>query len=205
LQLAERYNCAILEDNAFEGLNFEPVPAPIKALDRNDIVTYVGTFSKTLMPGIRVGYLVVTGKHYQPLMERKLLSDLHVSTVSQAIVSEYLASGHYRHHLAHLQTQQLLSRNAMLSALERHFPPSASWTVPNGGTFLWVQLPAGLPMSEICQRALSKSVFIAEGKLFFPGQQGYPALRLNFSLPLDKIERGISVLGELLRDYLTAS
>ncbi len=205
LQLAERYNCAILEDNAFEGLNFEPVPAPIKALDRNDIVTYVGTFSKTLMPGIRVGYLVVTGKHYQPLMERKLLSDLHVSTVSQAIVSEYLASGHYRHHLAHLQTQQLQSRNAMLSALERHFPPSASWTVPNGGTFLWVQLPAGLPMSEICQRALSKSVFIAEGKLFFPGQQGYPALRLNFSLPLDKIERGISVLGELLRDYLTAS
>ena len=91
LQLAERYNCFILEDNAYEGLNFEPVPAPIKALDRKDIVTYVGTFSKTIMPGIRVGYLVVTGQHHQPLVERKLLSDLHVSTVSQAIVSEYLA------------------------------------------------------------------------------------------------------------------
>lgn len=88
LQLAERYNCVILEDNAYEGLNFEPVPAPIKALDRKDIVTYVGTFSKTIMPGIRVGYLVVTGQHYQPLVERKLLNDLHVSTVSQAIVSE---------------------------------------------------------------------------------------------------------------------
>lgn len=200
LQLAERYNCVILEDNAYEGLNFEPVPAPIKALDRKDIVTYVGTFSKTIMPGIRVGYLVVTGQHYQPLVERKLLNDLHVSTVSQAIVSEYLASGRYRHHLAHLQTQHRQSRNAMLSALQRHFPPSASWTVPNGGTFLWVQLSAGLPMSEICQQALLRNIFIAEGTPFFPGQQGYPALRLNFTLSPDKIERGISVLGEVLRD-----
>ncbi len=199
LQLAERYNCVILEDNAYEGLNFEPVPAPIKALDRKDIVTYVGTFSKTIMPGIRVGYLVATGQQYQPLVERKLLSDLHVSTVSQAIVSEYLASGHYRHHLAHLQAQHLQSRNAMLSALQRHFPPSASWTVPNGGTFLWVQLPAGLPLSEICQQALSRGVFVAEGTPFFPGQQGYPALRLNFTLSPEQIERGISMLGELLQ------
>lgn len=201
LELAERYNCVVLEDNAFEGLNFEPVPAPIKALDRKDIVTYVGTFSKTLMPGIRVGYLVVTGEHYQPLVERKLLCDLHVSTVSQAIVSEYLASGHYRHHLAHLQARHLQSRNAMLSSLQRYFPRRASWTVPNGGTFLWVQLPA-VPMAEICQKALANDVFIADGKLFFPGQQGYSALRLNFSLPLNKIEQGISVLGELLKEYL---
>jgi len=199
LRLAERYSCVILEDNAYEGLNFEPVPAPIKALDKQNIVTYVGTFSKTLMPGIRVGYLVVTGQHYQPLMERKLLNDLHVSTVSQAIVSEYLASGHYRHHLAHLQTHHRQRRNMMLSALKRHFPTSASWTVPNGGIFLWVQMPAGLPMSEICQKSISQNVFIAEGMPFFPGQQGYPALRLNFSLSPDEIERGISVLGELLK------
>lgn len=202
LQLAERYDCVILEDNAYEGLNFEPVPAPIKALDRKDITTYVGTFSKTLMPGIRVGYLVVTGKHYQPLVERKLLDDLHVSTVSQAIVSEYLASGHYRHHLAHLQAQHRQSQTAMLDALQKYFPSSASWTVPNGGTFLWVQMPA-VPMSEICQKALSRGVFVAEGSPFFPGQQGYPALRLNFTLSPEKIERGIFVLGELVQAYLS--
>jgi DNA-binding transcriptional MocR family regulator len=203
LQLAEQYDCVILEDNAYEGLNFEPVPAPIKALDCQDIVTYVGTFSKTIMPGIRVGYLVVTGQHYQPLVERKLLHDLHVSTVSQAIVSEYLASGHYRRHLAHLQAVHLQSRNAMLSALQRHFPPSASWTVPNGGTFLWVQMPTGLPLAEICKKALSRGVFVAEGTPFFPGQQGYPALRLNFTLSPEQIERGIAILGELLQEYLT--
>ncbi len=91
LRLAERYHCLILKDNAYEGLNFESAPALIKALDRQDIVTYVGTFSKTLMPGIRVGYLVVAGEYYQPLVERKLLNDYHVSTVSQAIISKYLA------------------------------------------------------------------------------------------------------------------
>ena len=201
LQLAEQYECVILEDNAYEGLNFEPVPAPIKALDRKDIVTYVGTFSKTIMPGIRVGYLVVTGQHYQPLVERKLLHDLHVSTVSQAIVSEYLASGHYRRHLTHLQAVHLQSQNAMLAALQRHFPPCASWTIPKGGTFLWVQMPA-VPLEEICQKALSRGVFVAEGTPFFPGQQGYPALRLNFTLSPEQIEQGIAILAELLQEYM---
>lgn len=102
-----------------------------------------------------------------------------------------------------LQAQNLQSRNVMLSALKRYFPPSASWTVPNGGTFLWVQLPT-VSMSKICRLALERNVFIADGKLFFPGQQGYPALRLNFSVPLDKISQGISVLGELLLGYLTS-
>lgn len=204
LLLAERYNCQILEDNAYEGLNVDPVPAPIKALDRKDCVTYIGTFSKTLMPGIRVGYMVVTGQHYQPLVERKLLHDLHGSTVSQAIVSEYLASGHYRRHLAHLRSQLLQSRNTMLSALERYFPTTASWTVPNGGLFLWVHLPANLPMQSIYQQALSRQVLVGDGMPFFPGQQGYPAWRLNYSHTPEEIERGISVLGEIIRSFLDA-
>lgn len=202
VRLAERYGCPVLEDNAYEGLNFAPVPAPIKALDRSHVITYLGTFSKTLMPGIRVGYMVVTGQHYQPLLERKLLHDLHVSTVSQAIVSEYLASGNYRHHLAHLQTKHLERRNTMLSALERYFPSEVTWTVPNGGTFIWVQLPTDFPMPAICQEALSQQVLIGEGKPFFPDYQGYPAMRLNFSLSPERIERGISVLGSILKSYL---
>lgn len=201
LRLAQRYNCVILEDNAYEGLNIEPVPPPIKALDQNDVVTYIGTFSKTLMPGIRVGYMVVTGEHYQPLVERKLLNDYHVSTVSQAIVSEYLASGHYRHHLAHLHSRHQQSRNAMLSALERYFPSEASWTVPNGGVFLWVQIPSDISMPAICQAALSHNVLFADGRWFFPDRQGYNAMRLSFSIKPEAIEQGVSVLGGLLKEY----
>jgi DNA-binding transcriptional MocR family regulator len=87
LRLAQRYQCKILEDNAYEGLNFEPVPPPIKALDRQDVVDLHWHFSKTLMPGIRVGYMVVTGEHYQPLIERKLLHDLHVSTFPRQLLA----------------------------------------------------------------------------------------------------------------------
>jgi DNA-binding transcriptional MocR family regulator len=201
LDLAAEYDCPILEDNAYEGLNFGIAPPPIKALDHSDQVTYVGTFTKTLMPGLRLGYMVATGHHYQPLLERKLLQDLNVSTVSQAIVSEYLAAGYYRHYLNHLRNTHLHSRNVMLQALEQHFPESASWTVPNGGLFLWVKLPDNLPLQAICYEAAQQKILIIAGSSFFPNQQGYPALRLNFSLPPEEIERGIAVLGELLKQY----
>lgn len=202
LALAEQYECPILEDNAYEGLNFEPVPAPIKALDRHDLVTYIGTFSKTVMPGLRVGYMVVTGKHYRAIVERKLLNDLHGSTVSQAIISEYLASGHYRRRVNHLRTHNLQSRNAMLQALEQYFPAEISWTVPKGGLFLWAHLPEGLPMQMIQQEAIAQKVIVSDGSLFFPAQKGYPAMRLSFSHTPAAVERGIEVLGRLLKKYL---
>ena len=202
LALAEQYECLILEDNAYEGLNFAPVPLPIKSLDRSDTVVYTGTFSKTLMPGLRVGYLLATGKHYRPLLEQKLFHDLHVSTVSQAIVSEYLASGHHRRHLNHLRASNLSSRNAMLQALENYFPAEATWTIPNGGLFLWVQLPSEINLVTLAHQAWSENVFIYPGMPFFPGQKGYNALRLNFSHSAETIDRGIAILGKLLKKHL---
>ncbi|WP_414566497.1 MULTISPECIES: PLP-dependent aminotransferase family protein [unclassified Anabaena] len=204
LALAQQYECPILEDNAYEGLNFEPVPAPIKALDGDDLVTYISTFSKTLMPGLRVGYMVATGEHYQHLVKQKLLNDLHVSTVSQAIVSEFLGSGHYRRHLNRLRTNNLQSRNIMLQALEDYFPEAIAWTIPKGGLFLWTHLPENLPIQAICQEALTHNILIANGAVFFPGR-GYPAMRLKFSHTPENIEQGIEILGRLLKKYLTPS
>lgn len=206
LELAEKYQCPILEDNAYEGLNFEPVPPPIKALDKQDLVIYAGTFSKTLIPGLRVGYMVVTGKHYQPLVERKLINDVHTSTISQAIVSEYLGSGHYRRHRKKLQTENLLSRNLMLQAMETYFPQEAKWTVPKGGLFLWVQLPDNIDISEVRQQAIQENVLFASGSAFFPDKQGYPAMRLSFSNTSEsEIDKGISILGKILKKYIYIS
>jgi DNA-binding transcriptional MocR family regulator len=204
IELAQKYECNILEDNAYEALNFELVSAPIKALDRSDRVTYISTFSKTLMPGLRIGYMVVTGKHYQPILEQKILQDLHSSTVSQAIVSEFLTGGHYRRYINRLRTIHLQSRNAMLQALERYFPSQTSWTVPKGGLFLWVHLPEGISVQAICREALARNILVASGVAFFPNGQGYPALRLNFSNTLTDIDRGVAVLGELVQKYLLA-
>ena len=93
----------------------------------------------------------------------------------------------------------------MLEALERYFPRQATWTVPKGGLFLWVQLPEGLPMQQIYQDALLRKVLIGYGAAFFPGQKGYPALRLNFSHKPEDIDRGISELGKLLHQFCTQS
>jgi DNA-binding transcriptional MocR family regulator len=205
LQLASHYHCPILEDNAYEGLNFEPVPPPIKAIDSEHLVTYVGTFTKTLIPGLRVGYMVVTGEQRQVILKQKLLHDFHVSTVSQAIVSEYLASGRYRRHLQQLRSYHFQSRNVMLQALERYFPQAASWTVPNGGLFLWVHLPDQLSIPTLCQEAFAQGVLIANGAAFFPSQKGYSALRLNYSHSPEQIEAGLSIVGALLNQHLTST
>ena len=202
LDLANRYQVPILEDNAYEGLNFEPVPPPIKAIDTQQLVTYIGTFTKTLIPGLRVGYMLVTGETYQAILRHKLLHDFHVSTVSQAIVSEYLASGNYRRHLNQLRSYHFQSRNAMLQSLERHFPRQATWTVPKGGLFLWVDLPAGLSVPALCQAARAQGVLIADGAAFFPSRSGYAALRLNYSHSPAQIETGIAIVGSLLRRQL---
>ncbi len=200
LKLAQKYECPILEDNAYEGLNFEPVPTPIKALDNNHLVTYVSTFSKTLMPGLRVGYMVVTGTNYRQLVKQKALHDMHGSTVSQAIVSEFLTSGQFRRQLSQLQTRNLRSRNVMLQALESYFPDEVAWTIPKGGFFLWVHLANNLPIQEICRQALGQNVLVANGAAFFPGG-GYPAMRLNFSHTPEEIQIGMKILGQLLKKF----
>ncbi len=202
LKLAQEYNCPVLEDNAYEGLSFSNVPPPIKAIDPASSVTYVGTFSKTLMPGLRVGYMVPPKADYQTLLERKLLRDLSASSISQAIISEFLASGYYRRHLNQLRSLNLRSRNVMLKALEQHFPETATWTVPNGGLFLWVHLPDQAPIQAIHYEAAAQKVLVAAGSAFFPSQQGYPAMRLNFSQPIEDIETGIAILGKVIREAL---
>lgn len=198
LSLAEAYDCLIVEDNAYEPLSFGTTPPPIKAFDRSDRVIYVGTFSKTLMPGLRVGYMTVTGEENSAITQRKLLHDFHISTASQAIVKEYLSSGHYRRRLTQLRDEHRDRRDYMLKLLLQYFPPSATWTVPDGGTFLWIQLPDEVEMSELSSAAAKQKVLVGSSAAFFPQNQGYPAMRLNFSLPLEEIERGIRVLGKLL-------
>lgn len=202
LKLAQQYECPILEDNAYEGLNFQPVPSPIKSLDQHHQVIYAGTFSKTLMAGLRVGYLVITGDQRQALTELKLMDDLHTPTPSQAIVSEYLASGHYRHRLNQLQAWHQQSRNMMLQALEDYFPEEATWTVPDGGLLIWVQVPDEVPLALVCQNVREQGILVTPATAFFPDHKGYNAMRLNFSRPPEAITKGIKALGKELKFHL---
>ncbi len=198
LSLAQQHSCLVIEDNAYEPLSFEVTPPPIKAFDNSDRVIYVGTFSKTLMPGLRVGYMSITGPQHKALVERKLLHDFHVSAASQAIIKEYLASGHYRRRLNQTRALHRDRRDHMIQAMIRHFPANVTWTVPNGGTFLWIQLPDSVSLQAVCSAAAQQKVLVGSGAAFFPKNQGYPALRLNFSLPTEQSDRGIQILGDIL-------
>ena len=204
LALAKDYDCLVVEDNAYEPLSFEVTPPPIKAFDTTHRVIYVGTFSKTLMPGLRIGYVAITGEQRKALTERKLLHDFHVSTASQAIIKEYLSSGHYRKRLNKVRKLHRDRRDHTIKMLHRHFPTEATWTLPNGGTFLWVQLPDQISLNSVCSAAAKQKVLVGSGDAFFPTQQGYPAIRLNFSLPPEETERGIQILGGLLKNAIAA-
>ncbi|MEL6938310.1 MAG: PLP-dependent aminotransferase family protein [Cyanobacteria bacterium J06598_1] len=197
--LAQQHDCLVIEDNAYEPLSFETTPPPIKAFDQTDQVIYVGTFSKALMPGLRVGYMAITGAHTKALTERKLLHDFHISNASQAIVKEYLASGHYRRRLKQIRKLHRERRDFMLDLLAHHFPANVTWTVPEGGTFLWIQLPDSTRVADISTAAATHKILLGAGAAFFPTEQGYPALRLNFSLPPADTERGIRTLGKILQ------
>lgn len=203
LALAEEYDCLVIEDNAYEPLSFETTPPPIKAFDTTHRVIYVGTFSKTLMPGLRIGYTAITGSQRKPLTERKLLHDFHISAASQAIVKEYLSSGHYRHRLNKVRKLHRDRRDGMIENLVRYFPSEVTWTVPNGGTFLWIQLPDSLSLSQVCSAAAVQKVLVGSGAAFFPTKQGYPAMRLNFSLPPEDTERGVKILGRILKKAIS--
>ena len=199
LSLAQQYDCLIVEDNAYEPLSFGVTPPPIKAFDTTDQVIYVGTFSKTLMLGLRVGYMAVTGEQNSALTERKLLHDFHISNASQAIVKEYLASGHYRKRLKKLRAHHLTCRNYLITQLVNYLPSTVTWVVPEGGTFLWLQLPDSISVAEVSAKAAAQKVLLGPGSAFFPTHQGYPAFRLNFSLPREETKRGIQVLGDILK------
>ncbi|MEN9221988.1 MAG: PLP-dependent aminotransferase family protein [Thermostichus sp. BF3_bins_97] len=202
LHLAAQYHCPILEDNAYEALHFGAAPPPLKALDKQGLVTYVGTFSKTLSPGLRIGYLVVPPSQYSALLEQRYLTDIHTSSLPQAVVSEYLANGHYRRHLQQVRGQLLNNRNHMLCALEAHFPEEARWTIPEGGMYLWVQLPESyrFQMQKLAQQAMAADVLVLEGSVFFPDGVGYPALRLSYAnVSPEMIEVGVARVGSLLK------
>ena len=91
----------------------------------------------------------------------------------------------------------------MIDALIRHFPLNVTWTVPDGGTFLWIQLPDEVDLKSLCQAAAEQKVLVGAGSAFFPKEQGYPALRLNFSLPPEETDRGVRVLGKILNTMLS--
>lgn len=200
--LADRYNVPILEDDFVGDLRYEGHAQPsLKALDPGGQVIYVSTFSKMLMPGLRVGFIVADGPVYDSLLNFKRLSDLATSTLIQRALDAYVTVGRYQAYL-HRSCQVFRKRrDAMLEAIDRHLPPSVSFDAPKGGLFIWLKLPASMSADNLLTAACKEGVAFAPGNLFFTdGVSGDEWIRLNFaSQPAEDIEEGIKRLGSAMR------
>jgi len=205
IALADRYNIPILEDDFVGDLRYEGRAQPaLKALDSGGRVIYVSTFSKMLMPGLRVGFLVATGPVYERLLVCKWVGDLATSNLMQRALEAYITVGRYQAHLRRACQIYRRHRDAMLAALANYMPAGTQWSPPQGGLFIWVRLPDGLSAEVLYPLAAKEGVTFVPGSLFFPGERDQPYLRLNFARhPPEVIEEGIRRLGRAVEQLLT--
>jgi 2-aminoadipate transaminase len=167
-------------------------------------VIYLSSFSKVMAPGLRLGWVIAPLEVIQRLVQLKQGADLHTSTLDQMIAHEIAREGFLDEHIQRLRDGYRQRRDAMLAALERHFPAAADWTKPAGGLFLWLKLPAGVSSERLVERALSRGVAFVPGTAFFvDGDEGLSYGRLNFSCsPPDQIEEGIRRLADVLEEEM---
>ena len=211
LARAEELDCAIIEDAAYQGLRYEgeEVP-PILALEiarKGDLdacrTIYCGSFSKTLSPGLRVGWVVAGAEVISRLVLTKQAADLHSSTINQMAIHTVAEAG-FDDHVASLRAGYGRRREAMLSALEAEMPAGVEWTRPEGGMFVWLTLPEGLSGAFLLEQSIAKEkLAFVPGQAFFADGTGGNSLRLSFSNSSEtQTADGIARLGRILRQQI---
>ncbi len=202
LDLARSAGVYVIEDDACGDLRFTgKIIPPIKALEGNEHVLYVGSFSKSIAPGLRVGYMVAHRDLAAKLRRMKEVHDICAPTLSQHVMDDMLRSGMYARHLRKTRRAFRKRCNTMIRALQEHLPEQARFTEPKGGLHLWVVLPESVDVMQLQKQAEKQHIYFSPGNLFFADRRGNNCLRLNFaSNPSSQIEEGISRLGQLIRE-----
>ena len=203
IDVARNYNIPILDDNPYGDIRFfgDRIPT-LKSLGGDDVIA-MRTFSKTLAPGFRIGWMNGPADIITQFEKVKQCADLHSSTLCQYIIYEYLRQGRLEPHVELIKADYRNKRNVMLEAMKEHFPPGVTWTKPEGGLFLWVTLPERLSAVELFEEAIKIKVAYVYGQPFFPDRGGKNTLRLNFATaPPDQIIEGIKRLGKLFYKHV---
>ena len=200
----------LLEDEPYRELVYEPVDrTPLCArLRESDSWMYMGTFSKTGIPGLRVGYIVASADVHPYLVRLKQSTDLHTNRIGQWWCARFINARDYPAHLERLRAFYRERRDAMQAALGRHLGDLAEWTPPNGGLFFWVRLKGGGDTRALLVKALERKVAFMPGEAFFanPDPRHGAYMRLNFSHATpEQLERGMQVLAEVIREQHSAA
>ena len=192
------------QDNPYGDLRYEgePIP-PLKAMDTQGLVIYMGSFSKTLSPGIRLGWILAAPELLQKFNTAKQGADLQASTIMQMVVNTYLEDYDLDENIRKLNALYHKRRDLMLSLLEQEFPKGSSWTHPQGGLFIWVTVPEQIDTAKIMPQVVARKVAYIPGHSFFADGGVTNTLRLNFSnASEEKIITGMKLMGEVLREQV---
>jgi DNA-binding transcriptional MocR family regulator len=201
-ELVAEHGLPVLEDDPYGLVRFEGEPLPsLHELEGGTLVTYASSFSKTVAPGLRTGYFVLPADGASAFEQRAVSTYISPPFLVQATIAEFVARGRFEANLARVGAELRARRDAMLDALGRSFPPETSWSRPEGGYFLWLDLGAQAEAGELATRAEAVGVAIVRGRDFFPAGSGLgaDAARLAFSYESpQRIAEGIALLAGLL-------
>lgn len=205
LELANKYDVLILEDNPYGDLRFEGEHIPsIKSMDKDGRVIYCGSFSKILSPGLRVGYIVADKEFLKKVIVCKQCSDVHTSMLSQLICYDFLNTVNYNEHIKKLREIYKKKANLMMHELNEKIGNKLKYSKVQGGLFLYCTLPNKIDVEEFCKRAvLEKKVAVVSGNAFLPTDDlKSNSFRINYSTPSDEqIVKGVELLSQLLSEY----
>jgi 2-aminoadipate transaminase len=200
LEVCQRHGVRILEDDPYGELRYRGESLPsIMSMDDSGMVIYLSTFSKIMAPGMRLGWIIAEPQTYQQLVIAKQATDLHTNTVAQRAAHRYLSENSADEHIARIRAVYGERCMAMLDALTKYFPPGVLWTRPEGGMFVWVELPESVNSEDLLTRAIEEKIAFVPGAPFFADQKRHNFMRLNFSnQSTQKIEEGIARLASVL-------
>ena len=204
VEVARERELLVLEDNPYGLLRYggEPLPT-LRSLEGGDFVVYLGTFSKILSPGLRLGWAVAPRAVLAKLNIGKQASDLCSAPFGQLFVSTYFAEGHWDQLMDEFRNVYRRRRDVMLEALEEFFPPGCTWTKPEGGLFVWATLPDFIDTTDLAAKALQDNVAFVPGRAAYLDGRGASSMRLNFSsVSEDRIREGVRRIGRIIGEQV---
>lgn len=204
MEVVQKYDVILIEDAPYEDLKYtDEVYPSMKSMDTTGQVLYFGSFSKVITPGFRLGYSVAA----EPILSRMIIGkqscDLNCSVFTQAILAEYLKRGLLPEHLEKINAEYKAKRDLMLATLEETMPEGVTWTHPEGGLFLWLELPMHMSTNDMFLSAVEKKVAYVAGDSFYAAGEPHNAMRINFSNATpENIVKGIKILAEVIKENM---
>jgi 2-aminoadipate transaminase len=204
VDLSNRFGVPIVEDDPYGELRYEGEHLPsLKSFDTEGNIIYLGTFSKILAPGFRLGWVVACHEVLEQLLHAKQPADLHTATAPQMATYYVAKDGFVDRHVEHIKRFYKDRRDVMLRAMQEHFPEDARYTRPQGGLFVWAELPACIDTRELLLDAVREKVAFVPGQGFHPDGSGTNTMRLNFSnVPPETLQEGVQRLGRAIQRRL---